>query len=371
MSLSLPNLGQSFTVEPVNEGNNFRTSSTDGSFNIRPGVYVLASKKYETNQLPEKIGQLGFHEFICPPDEKLPPQISVSSAPAYCADSPVEIEAQLVANETINKLELIANVGPSKESKRFPMVGIDRYRYVCHIPAGTLPEGDFDFYIEAEMNNQKQKFEQQNPQNPGKVSLFHTQIIDAKAPLVLFDPETDSRLLSFTRIGDNIRRGIFKVVDGPDGNKAISMSLPTSFKLDHNDYTTSIVVKDLLLSRAPNLKDARYIEFQAKGNYAKTGVISLVEADGTTWVKRIELTDEWKTYRFEPREFGIGQGVKLPQGYPEQWNYWMPPALGRGGERDSLAIQNVERLMLSVRPEEGQSYQSDPQMEIGKVNILF
>jgi hypothetical protein len=83
------------------------------------------------------------------------------------------------------------------------------------------------------------------------------------------------------------------------------------------------------------------------------------------------LTGNWKTYCIPLSEFAIGQGVKLPQGYPEQWNYWMPPASGRGGENDGVKIHEVERLLISVRPEEGKSYQTDPQLEIAAVRLQF
>jgi hypothetical protein len=41
--------------------------------------------------------------------------------------------------------------------------------------------------------------------------------------------------------------------------------------------------------------------------------------------------------------------VKLPQGFPGEWNYRVGPAEGRGGEGDRLRLEHVERLQLSLR----------------------
>jgi hypothetical protein len=42
----------------------------------------------------------------------------------------------------------------------------------------------------------------------------------------------------------------------------------------------------------------------------------------------------------------------LPEGFPGEWNYWVGPAAGRGGAGDRPRVDQVERLQLSLRPEE-------------------
>ena len=57
--------------------------------------------------------------------------------------------------------------------------------------------------------------------------------------------------------------------------------------------------------------------------------------------------------------FAVGQGVKLPQGFPGEWNYWVEPAEGRGGAGDRPRVEQVERLQLSLRPEGGPAVRPD------------
>jgi hypothetical protein len=110
---------------------------------------------------------------------------------------------------------------------------------------------------------------------------------------------------------------------------------------------------------------------KAKGNYPGIAVISLVEADGTSWIKNLDLTSDWKEYRISPDELTPGAGVKLPQAYPENWEYWMAPATGRGGQGDKINLQKVERLLLSLRTEGNQKFTNNPEMAVGTVVLDF
>lgn len=371
MTFSLPDLGNSFTVNPINKGNNFSTKTKNATFTIRPGVYILASGDFNKDSLPEKIGQLGFTEFVCPPDEQLPIQVMVKAAPEYIVDRPIDITAQVASLADPEKVELVARFQSEDKSCRFKMVPSDKYLYHCEIPAGIFSEGNLNFYIEVILNNQVFMFGRKDEGKPDEKSSFTIKLINSHTPLVLFNPAVDFHRLSFTRIGDNIRQGLFKLVDIPNEGMAISMQLPLFLDPNIKDYTASLVIKDRILSRSNDLTNAKYIKLKAKGNCEETAILSLVETDGTTWMKRLNLTKDWKTYCIPFSDFIIGQGVKLPQPFPEQWNYWISPATGRGENNDVMNIFKVERLLFSLRNERGIKYMNDPQMEVGDVYIEF
>ena len=77
------------------------------------------------------------------------------------------------------------------------------------------------------------------------------------------------------------------------------------------------------------------------------------------------------TENITPGELIAGLGVKLPRAFPEQWDYWMTPASGRGGRGDKINLLKAERLLLSPRPGENQKYNNDPALEIVIVNLEF
>jgi len=371
MKVSLPGLGNSFGIYPVNAGNKFSSKAANGLFTIRPGVYVLTSGSFDKNSLPQRVGHIGFSEFVCPPDEKLQTQVSVKTAAEYPTDQTIKIAIQVADSVAQGKVELCGRLEGENEFKRFSAVVSGNYNYQCEIPVGTFTEGLLEFYIDVTTGGKVQRFMIENPEKPEKNGYYTAKIIKSDASLVLFNPDADYRQLSFTRIGDNIRHGLFKLLEEPDRQKALSLSLPLRMDSTLKDYTASLIIKERILSQAAHHPSPKIISFKAKGSHSGTAFISLVEADGTTWMKKLELTAEWKEYRISPDELMAGQGVKLPEAFPEQWDYWMAPATGRGGIGDKINLPKVERLLLSLRPEENHKYTSDPELEIGIISLEY
>lgn len=370
MTIDLPGLNPSFGIFPVNEGNVFTGKSENGQFTIRPGVYVLTSDDFDQESLPKKIGMLGFSEFVCPPNEDLPVSVVVSAAPEYVFDKPISISAQVASTQDNIKVELMAKLKGIGGYKRFPMNNKGKFIFTGEIPAGEFQHGILEYYIEVISDEKTLKFEKQNPDNP-KETAYSVRIVNPNSPLVLLNPEQDQHKLSFSRIGDNIRHGLFKVVEGPGKNKAIAMSLPTIHDPNLKDYTASLIIKDRIQSRLKSLSNAHSIKFKAKGNSPGTAILSLVEADGTTWMIKLDVNNNWKEFNIAPNDLIIGKGVKLPQAFPENWSYWIEPACGRGGSEDKVDLSKVERLLISLRPLENKTYTKDPKLELGTVLLDF
>ena len=70
----------------------------------------------------------------------------------------------------------------------------------------------------------------------------------------------------------------------------------------------------------------------------------------TTWAATVDVDSTWGEAVIPISRLEVTRGVLLPQGFPGQWNYWVGPAEGRGGEGDGLRRSRVERLQLSLRP---------------------
>ena len=79
--------------------------------------------------------------------------------------------------------------------------------------------------------------------------------------------------------------------------------------------------------------------------------VTLVERDGTSWTAAVAADSAWAERAVPLADFRVGRGVMLPNGYPGNWNYWIPPASGRGGPGDAVRLEQVERLQLSLRRE--------------------
>jgi hypothetical protein len=76
-----------------------------------------------------------------------------------------------------------------------------------------------------------------------------------------------------------------------------------------------------------------------------------MEDDGTSWNSALTLDEAWSERTLSLESFAVGRGVKLPQGFPGEWNYWVGPAKGRGSRGDQLRLEHLERMQLSLRRE--------------------
>jgi hypothetical protein len=173
--------------------------------------------------------------------------------------------------------------------------------------------------------------------------------------LRLFDPGADAGRLTFTRIGDAGRRGLFRVAISPaTGQPIFHLELPVDTSgWSPVDYTASLVVKTRVLARQETVTGANELRLRLRGLGARQTLhVTLMEDDGTSWTAALPVDSSWSEQVIPLGSFAIGRAVLLPEGFPGEWNYWVGPAAGRGGATDRPRLEHLERLQLSLRREE-------------------
>jgi hypothetical protein len=174
--------------------------------------------------------------------------------------------------------------------------------------------------------------------------------------LRLFDPRTDAARLAFTRIGDAGRRGLFRVALSPaTGQPVFHLELPVDTTgWSPPDYTASLVVGTRVLARQETISGARELRLRLRGLGARQTLhLTLMEDDGTSWTAALSVDSTWQERSIPLEQLTASRGVLLPEGFPGEWNYWVGPAAGRGGNGDHLRLERLERIHLSLRPREG------------------
>ena len=171
----------------------------------------------------------------------------------------------------------------------------------------------------------------------------------------MFDPATDVERLTFTRIGDAGRRGLFQVgMSGATGRPVFHVALPVdSSGLSPPDYTASLVIADRVRARQETIAGAESVRLRLRGLGPRQVLhVTLMEDDGTSWSAALLVDSTWTERSLGLGAFAAGRGVLLPQGFPGEWNYWVGPADGRGGRTDRPRLDHLERLQLSLRRED-------------------
>lgn len=361
MAIALPDLGASFAVQPVTAGNPRVVQATFGRFTVTPGVYVLSvAGPVDVATMPARISGMGFAEYHAPPLDTLPPSVQSLAAPQYLAGRDGEIGARVVSDAPPDSVALF--VRPTAGFyRRFAMRPAGAYRYAATVPAAALREGPHEFVITLFSGDTAITF-------PGGQQLRPTDwdydaraswkmdVVGAPTPLGLFDAGADAEHLSFSRIGDAGRRGLFRIGwSGVTGRAVFHLELPPGEGgATLADYTASLVIRDRIAARRETIAAAEDLRVRVRGLGPRQILhVTLMEDDGTSWTARVPVDSAWHDVAVPLGSFTVGRGVLLPEGFPGEWNYWVGAADGRGGSGDRLRLNHVERLQFSLRPDQG------------------
>jgi hypothetical protein len=366
MTVTLPDLGDAFTVQAINEGGRAVGRSGDrasnGRFTVTPGVWVLsAAGPIDVTTLPDSIGRVGFAEYHGPPPDTMPPSVQSLAAPQYLAGRDVTIPARVVDTMPPDSASLFIRPMAGGFYRGFAMQPTGGYEYAATVPAASLREGPYEFVITLFRGDSSVTF-------PGGLHLkpwdwdyyehasWKLDVVGPATPLELFDPGRDAARLTFTRIGDAGRRGLFRVgLSEVTGQPVFHLELPVDASgWSPPDYAASLVIADRIRARQETITAADTVWLRLRGLGARQIVhLTLMEDDGTSWSAAVPVDSTWSERSLPLTAFSPSRGVLLPQGFPGEWNYWVGPAAGRGGSADHLRLDHLERLQISLRREEG------------------
>jgi hypothetical protein len=241
------------------------------------------------------------------------------------------------------------------------MMPSEGYEYAAAVPAEALAEGRHEFAITTFRGRSALSFPGGIRSRPNDWSYHQPapwsfEVVGPRTALRLFDPATDVPRLTFTRIGDAGRRGLFRVgVAEGTGQPFFHLALPVdSTGWAPADYTASLTVVDRVRARGRSIAAAGSIRVRVRGLGPRQVLhLTLMEADGTSWSSPLTVGRAWSEVSLPLAGFAVSRGVKLPQGFPGEWNYWVAPGEGRGGRGDRPRLDRLERLQLSVRRADG------------------
>jgi hypothetical protein len=361
MTLALPDLGRSFTVQPVTAGNPRTEQAADGRFIVTPGVYVLSmAGPVDLATLPGHMGHIGFTEYHAPPADTVPLSVTPLTPPATLAGRDAELRARVVDGSPPDSAVLFIRAKAAALYQGYTMRSTGAYEYTATVPGVVLREGPHELVITVFRGDTSVTFPGGLRQSPTAWDYYgHASwtldVVGQRTPVRLFDPASDAERLTFSRIGDAGRRGLFHLgVSGVTGRPVFHVAMPVDSTEGPADYAASLVIADRINARQEAIAGASSVRLRLRGLGPRQVLhVTLMEDDGTSWSAALPVDSTWREPSLPLATFAIGPGVLLPQGFPGQWNYWVGPAEGRGGKADRPRLDHLERLQLSLRREDG------------------
>jgi len=367
MTLTLPDLGASFTVQPIAAGNQRTERAAAGAFMVTPGVYLLsAAGPVDLATLPPYVGAVATPEYHAPPLDTLPPSVQSLAASECVAGRDVQLRARVVDRTPPDSAKLFIRPAAGGVYRGFTMHATGGYVYSATVSAATLREGGgaggpHQYVVTLFRGDSVLTFPDRLPKQPtdwdyyGR-SSWKIDVVDPQTPLRLFSPAEDAAQLAFTRLGDAGRRGLFRLAfSAVTRHPVFHFELPVSASgAAPADYTASLVIKDRVEARRETITRATELRMRLRGLGPRQVLhLTLMEDDGTSWSAALPVDSTWKERTIPLAALTLGRGVLLPEGFPGEWNYWVGPAAGRGGSGDRPRLDRVERLQLSLRREQG------------------
>jgi len=362
MTVTLPDLGGAFSVQPLTAAGVASARAEAGRFVVQPGVYVLsATGPVAATSLPDSIGHLGFAEYHAPPPDSLGDDVVSLAAPSYVAGEAAEVAVRVASRTPPDSAVLFVKPAAGGFFRPFRMSVTGAYRYAASLPASALRSGPYEFVVTLFRGDASVTFPSEARELPWAwdydgQAAWSFDVVDARAPLVLFDAAMDADRLAFSRVGDAGRRGLFHVgMSDATGRPIVELTLPVGPDgVVLPDYTASLAIGARVAARGAALAGADEVRVRLRGTGAP-GVlhVTLVEDDGTSWTAAVPADSVWAERAIPLSAFTVGRGVLLPEGFPGEWNYWVGPAEGRGGPGDALRPTHVQRVQLSLRAEPG------------------
>jgi hypothetical protein len=359
MSIALPDLGESFRVEPLNDGNTYSTTAAGGTFGIRPGAYLLtASSRTAPFALPDRLPNLpyvyGTREFVCPETSSAPPCVVLHAQSDYAADGPIAIRATVASSDEPSGVTLVV-ASPNRPDKAIPMEQGRGYDYTATLAPGSLPEGTFSFQVRVTVAGTTLAFPHDSPVAAGRSESYRARVVAPDAPVTLFDPARDIASLAVSRGGVPRNRGAPQTPGSEPGSVAYPLRLSTE-KMPE-DFTASLYIGDRVSERARTLPGARSIHIRLKAVAAPSVIrLTLVEKDGSAWSEKVFATTQWTEVVVPIASLRSARSVMLPQGYPGNWSYWLSPPTSKAG----IDLTQVERLQFSLRKADFENNDSVP-----------
>jgi hypothetical protein len=379
MTVRLPELGNSFSVQPIAAGTGRVVTADAGRFQVRPGVYVMsAGGPIDFESLPGRLGNIGFAEYHAPPSDDAPPTIVALQQPSYTAGQDAEVRALVADSVAPDSVLLYLRPLAAGSYRTFPMKPVGGYHYAAAVPKEALPEGRHELAITSFRGQSAVTYPGGGGRKPTDWNYLappsHLEVVGPRTSLTLFDPAADIPRLTFTRIGDAGRRGLFGVRFAERTARPIfHLALPVdSTGWSPPDYTASLTVVDRVRARVETIAAATGVRLRVRGLGPRQVLhLTLMESDGTSWSSALTVGSTWSEPTLPLERFTAARGVKLPQGFPGEWNYWVGPAEGRGGRGDRIRLEHLERLQLSLRPERGGISPEGYGVEIEWVGLEF
>lgn len=354
MTINLPDLGEDFNIEVLNDNNIFKTKVIQKSFDISPGTYLLTRKGVATKrQGTDKWKNISLKEFVAPATTLKKTYVIHSPLNEISSGQLLNIEASVISVKEPESVKLFVYTGFRPEI--FSMERSHGYTYVATIPESLVREGFLRYYISVEEKDATHTYPSDAEGLPVEWDFyndrsFEVPVVSAGNSLYIFNAMTDADELS-----REWRRGSV-LMPGGEPNKAELIVNPEKLYAADAENMLGEKIFDYSLryhfgkkikgrtNELPNF-DKIVLKGKALNNKSCKVQVALVTKQGTAFGGTMVVDTVSHDYSLLLSDFKKIKLVSLPRPYPTFLPYFFDD------RSDAVFdIRDAETIQISIGP---------------------
>lgn len=364
MEISLPGLGENFTVTAINEGNTYNEVSSKTKFSIKPGVYLLKKEGYmPTNNWNGKTkwNNIVLGEFVAPKAHANKYAVVHKSANTIETGNSLQIETQIVGASFPDSVIIYTDKISfwNENNPYIKMQRVEGYKYQATIPEEQITEGIFKYNILVCSGDEKYTYPQRIQGSPldwdfTQNIYWETTVVEPNSPINLFTAKDDNNIESYI-----MPEWSYTKRELINNNPTEVQTLRFTFKSEDKSprFFLRKYIKDNITNRIPRLEKAQYICMQVK-KAPKDISVGFITSDGYTYKSKVNTGQE--IIKIPLSDLQQTSTALLPHPYPVFLNKYFEPDTSI-----PFKISEIESLEISFDGEREQS----ADIEIGSIWI--
>ena len=338
MEISLPDLGEGFSIKGLNTGNHYSGVAENTVLRVTPGTYLLSSKM-STGRTPDKVGELGMNEFVAPQPYSKEPFVRHTPYDEVSSGRSFTIRSIIVGLDTGDKAMVqIGRVGGYGQGRMIQMVREKGDNYTAEVPAEIVVPGLLQYRIVLmRAGDRDLVYPGGHPGNPFAWDYYdgeggdrwQTFVAAAHAGLEIFDASKDRDATTYSAS----RRGFAEWISGPDPGRLL-------LKLSGG---VECFVGDKILGR----KTEDFGEVVIRGKNDTTGKlkITFINGQGDSWSAFVGLPDSLGDVRVPFSQLAADDGfLLLPRPYPG----FLPLRFKSSGVHPPFNWKDTEKIQITM-----------------------
>ncbi|WP_372920057.1 cellulase family glycosylhydrolase [Salegentibacter sp.] len=373
MNLNLPGLSNDFSIETLNEGNDFKAEVSANSFIIKPGTYLLKANGVPFEKASADLQNFEMEEFSAPESTVERTYVIHEPVKEISPASELEISAEIVSNEKIEKVEAWLQNGNTYES--IELKNETAYTYSAEVPDDFLAQGFLQYRIIVNTNAGDFTFPGNTAGNPGdwdfhSAEEYKTSIVPEDSPIVLFNAIEDEdyvvgewlptlNLVPTANPNEaeyqvNVEELFRKDIENPEATPIYDYSFKYNFNRKTEGRKTEFSGTDKLILKARALNE-KPTKLQ----------VALLMKNGAAFGTTLSLNPDSKKYEISLKDLKPVKTITLPRPYPTFLPYYFEHK-----NSDDFNIEDVESLQFSIGP----GLNEEEQLEkhgVGIISVLL